>query len=281
MASAPEDSIAEPAGRLDRTLKQPLWAQLQTDLRRRIDRQELDDEFPGEHALAESYQVSRQTVRLALRALREEGVVSAGKGRQPRVSHTIRQPMGALYSLFTSVESGGMEQRSVVLTLDERTDAAAARHLGLAAGDPVVFLERLRLADDEPLAVDQAWLPARVARPLLQVDFTHTALYTEMARLIDRAPIGGQEEIAAVVVTAAQAAQLTVAPGSPAFLLQRLGCYHGIPVEWRRTLIRADRFRLLSEFSPGSGYTLQLGAAARPRPMAETNNDAPIGSETP
>ncbi len=249
------------AARLDRAAKEPLWSQLRADVQARIDAHEFDGVFPGEHALAEAYQVSRQTVRLALRSLREAGVITAGKGRTPQVTHTIQQPMGALYSLFTSVEAAGMRQRSVVLAQDERRDPVAAAHLGLANRDPLIYLERLRLADEEPLAVDQVWLPARLARPLLQVDFTHTALYTEMARLLSAAPVGGQEEIAAVTVSAADADRLDVAAGAPAFSLSRLGCHYGTPVEWRHTLIRGDRFRLLSQFTPGSGYTLHLGPA--------------------
>lgn len=253
--------VDDAASRLDRSAKEPLWSQLLADVQARIDAHEFDGTFPGEHALAEAYQVSRQTVRLALRSLREAGVITAGKGRPPQVTHTIQQPMGALYSLFTSVEAAGMRQRSVVLAQDERRDPVAAAHLGLADRDPLIYLERLRLADEEPLAVDQVWLPARLARPLLQVDFTHTALYTQMAQLLAAAPVGGQEEIAAVTVTPTDAARLDVAPGAPAFSLSRLGCHYGTPVEWRHTLIRGDRFRLLSQFTPGSGYTLHLGPA--------------------
>ncbi|HET9650526.1 MAG TPA: GntR family transcriptional regulator [Microlunatus sp.] len=253
-----------PAERLDRRVKEPLWAQLRSDLQRRIDDHEFDDAFPGEHALAEAYQVSRQTVRLALRNLREAGVVSAGRGRTPQVTHTLRQPMGALYSLFSSVEEAGMRQCSVVVTLTETTDPMAAGRLGLAAGDPLVHLERLRLADDEPLALDRVWLPADVARPLLDVDFTHTALYAEMSRLLDRAPVGGREEIEAVTVVDPIAGRLGLTAGAPAFSLWRLGCYHDTPLEWRHTLIRGDRFRLISHFTPGAGYSLRLGPADRP-----------------
>ncbi len=256
-----EPSRVHRAPRLDRSVKEPLWAQLRADLQRRIDDHEFDDAFPGEHALAEDYQVSRQTVRLALRTLRESGVISAGKGRLPQVTHRIRQPMGALYSLFASVEQAGLVQRSVVLELTETTDPVAAGRLGLAATDPRVHLARLRLADEEPLALDRVWLAASVARPLLEVDFTRTALYDEMSRLLHRVPVGGQEEIEAVTVAGDQADRLAVPAGSPAFSLCRLGCDQGVPIEWRHTVIRGDRFRLVSHFTPGAGYSIRLGPA--------------------
>jgi GntR family transcriptional regulator len=63
-------------------------------------------EFPGELALAAAYQVSRQTVRTALRELRADGVVIAERGRRPRITGRalISQPLGA------PRPSGGMAQ---------------------------------------------------------------------------------------------------------------------------------------------------------------------------
>ena len=168
---------------LDRTAARPLWEQLLTDLRRRLDLDEFDRSFPGELALVAEYGVSRHTVREAVRRLREEGVVVAGRGRPPRRAEPaeIEQPLGEIYSLFTAVEATGRVQRSVVRTLDVRADGVVAARLGLEESTPLVHLERLRLADAEPLAVDRVWLPERLAAPLLEVDFGRTALYAEYA----------------------------------------------------------------------------------------------------
>ncbi len=154
------------------------------DLRRRLDAGEFADVFPGELVLVNEYGVSRHTVREALRRLRGEGLVVAERGRAPRLAGAveIEQPIGALYSLFASVEAAGLRQHSVVRTLDARADGVVAVRLGLEESTPLLYLERLRLADDEPLAVDRVWLPARLAAPLLDVDFSHTARYTELSR---------------------------------------------------------------------------------------------------
>ena len=95
----------------------------------------------------------------------------------------IEQPTGAIYSLFRSIEAHGREQRSKVLDLRETTDAGVARHLGLPPQARVIRLERLRYADAQPLAHDTAWLPADIATALLEVDFSHTALYDELVKL--------------------------------------------------------------------------------------------------
>ncbi|MGH3856323.1 MAG: GntR family transcriptional regulator, partial [Pseudonocardiaceae bacterium] len=154
---------------LDRGAPQPLWRQLQLALVARLQAGEFAERFPGEMALVAEYGVSRHTVRQALRQLRADGVIIAERGRQPRVAPPpeIQQPMGALYSLFASVEAAGLSQRSVVRTFDTRADALVAERLELEAAAPLVYLERLRLAGDEPLALDRVWLPAALAASLL------------------------------------------------------------------------------------------------------------------
>ncbi len=252
---------------LDRTCKVALWSQLRDDIARRIDAGEFSSSFPGEHALREQYSVSRQTVRMALRSLRESGVISAARGQEPRlIRPQIEQRLGSLYSLFWSVESAGMKQNSVVLCLDERRDAHAAAQLGLEGEAPLVFLHRIRLADGEPLALDRVWMPAAIARPLLEADFSHTALYTELADRCNVRPTGGAEEVDAVTLLAPQAATLGSEPGAPAFAISRLGCEGDVPVEWRTTLVRADRFRIRTTFSAATGLRLTASGHDAPAP---------------
>jgi GntR family transcriptional regulator len=244
---------------LDRVGSEPLWQQLQRELRTRLEAGEFDGRFPGELALVEEYGVSRHTVRQALRQLRADGVIVAERGRQPRVAPPpeIEQPLGALYSLFASVEAAGLEQRSVVRTFDTRADALVAERLDLEASTPLVYLERLRLAGDEPLALDRVWLPASLAKPLLQADFTHTGLYAELASRTGVRIDHGREDVHAVIPTAAERNQLQCAHDVAAFSINRLSHAGGRPVEWRHTLVRGDRYALTAEFSAHQGYRLR------------------------
>jgi len=246
---------------LDRQSPLPLWAQLHADLQRRLRAGAFADAFPGELALTGEYQVSRQTVRAALRELRAEGVVVAERGRRPRLAEptAITQPLGALYSLFASVEAAGLRQTSVVRARDVRADGVIADRLGLEASTPLFRLERLRLADGEPLALDTVWLPAELGAPLLDADLSHTSLYDELAARTGVRLEGGREHIRAVVPTRAEQRHLQIPPSTGALAIGRLGFAGGRPVEWRHTLIRGDRFSLLAEFSPRIGYRLTLG----------------------
>lgn len=250
MRDTPPDA---PADRLLRGASTPLWRQLAEDLRRRLDRGEFAAGLPGEIELGLRYAVSRHTVREALRQLRAEGVISTGRGRRPRLTGAdpvIAQPTGIAYSLFSSVEAYGLVQTSVVRVLAVRADGVVAPRLGLEESTPLVHLERLRLADGRPLALDRVWLPASVGEPLLHVDFRRTSLYEELART-GIAVTGGEESVRAVVPSRAEHDLLGLQSPSAVFSVERTGTSSGVPIEWRHTLLRADRFALTSTLGAG------------------------------
>lgn len=248
-----------PGTRLVRAGSEPLWSQLLADLRERLADGEFAQAFPGELALVQEYAVSRHTVREALRHLRTEGTVTAARGRKPRLaSAEVEQPLGALTSLFAQVESRGLEQRSVVRALEIRQDGVIATRLRLEESTPLVYLERVRGAGAEPLALDRVWLPASVAAPLLDVDFTHTALYTELLSHCGITLTGGREQVRAVVPTRGERKLLHVPTGVALLAVERTGCLHGRPVEIRHTLVRGDRFAVTADFH-GRDYTLSAG----------------------
>lgn len=243
---------------LDRSAATPLWMQLESDLRRRLAAGGFEDTFPGEHELAEQYQVSRHTVREALRRMRSTGVVDSTRGRGSALGHNaIEQPMGALYSLFRSVESTGAEQRNRIRVLEVRTDAQVAARLDYPEATEFVFIERLRLADSEPLALDRSWLPLSIARPLLDGDFEHTSLYGELTRLTGVRLTGGRETIRALVADPATRRLLGLRAGTAVLAVERIGCLGGQPVEFRASLIRGDRFTLTTQWPGNAGYQVR------------------------
>jgi GntR family transcriptional regulator len=244
---------------LDRASGVPLWRQLHQDLLRRLGSGDFATGFPGEVELQHEYAVSRHTVREALRRIRDAGLIDSSRGRSTRVrTEPIEQPLGGLYSLFRQVEALGLEQRSEVLALGLTTDEVASEHLGRPATEELVHLERVRLAGGEPLAHDRVWLPATVGAPLLEVDFAHAGLYDELARVAGTRPTGGWERITAVQAGARGSELLGISPEAPCFAIERVGQVGDEPpIEYRRSLVRGDRYALLTSWSP-RGY--QLGA---------------------
>lgn len=242
-----------PKRALDRESPLPLWAQLLAELRANLGAGRYDSGFPTERELVETYGVSRNTVREAVRRLGAEGLVERRRGRGTLVRRAeLEQPLGALYSLFRAVESQGVEQVSRVRALEVTTDATVALRLELDPGADLVYLERLRLADDVPLALDRSWLPAELTRQLLEVDFSHTSLYEELARRCGLGRLGGEERIRPIVPSASTRALLQIEPGVATFVVERLARSIERPVEYRETTVRGDRYSFVARWSPGS-----------------------------
>jgi GntR family transcriptional regulator len=240
---------------IDRSNPLPLWAQLLAVLRQRVATGTYDEGFPTDEQLAGEFDLSRHTVRESLRRLQEEGLISRRRGVGTTVRRApVEQPYGALYSLFRSIEGQGREQRSDVLDLSVVTDDRVAVRLGLPASAEMVRLERLRRVDGIPLAHDVAWLPAEIARPLLDVDFSHTALYDELAAVCHVHPDAGSEWIRPVVPDATQRRLLRIPARSAAFWIERLTSDRSRTVEWRESLVRADHYLFVAHWSPAVPY---------------------------
>jgi GntR family transcriptional regulator len=247
---------------LDRSSPLPLWAQLLDDLRTRLDAGEFADAFPTDLELTTDYGVSRHTAREAVRRLQAEGVVRRERGRGTFVrTPSFEQPTGALYSLFRAIEARGLEQRSEVLATGIVTDAEVGARLGLEEGVALVRIERLRLADGQPLAHDTVWLPADLARPLLDVDLTHTALYDELQRWCGVRPVAGTEWIATELPDPDERRLLRLSAKQPVFRIRRRSDdASGRHLEWRDTAVRGDRYTFVAQWSPDGTYETELRA---------------------
>ena len=241
-------------GTLDRSSPVPLWAQIADDLRRRLVDGEFEDHFPTDEELTRDYEVSRQTVREAVRHLTQDGLVVRQRGRGTSVTPPVlEQPLHSVYSLASTVRAGGIEERSEVLAAECRpANSEAAERLDVGAGTEVVFIERLRFAGAEPIAWDRSWLPADQAGALLNADLSSGGLYEVLATRCALRITGGWERIRPVVPEAAERKLLRLPTKVAAFSIERLALVGETPIEWRRSLIRGDRYTLIAQWPTGA-----------------------------
>jgi GntR family transcriptional regulator len=244
---------------LDRDGSLPLWAQLEHELRRRMELGHFTLRFPTDRELMEIYGVSRHTARHAVGQLGADGILRRSRGIGTSVDRrTFERSLGSLYSLFQVVEESGVEQHSEVRALRRVRDAEAAEHLGLGHDVELVLIDRIRYAGDEPLAIDRIWLPGDIAEPILGADFTHTSLYNELELVTGKRPNEGWERIHPAVPTAEEQRALDLPDGEAVFQIERLGTYNGEPLEWRVTVIRGDRFTFVADWTAGQRNELRL-----------------------
>lgn len=262
-----------PITRLNRRSGEPLWVQILADLESRLDTGEFEERFPSDIELTGRYNVSRQTVREAVRRLQEDGRLERSRGRGTFVRpRSLEQTLGTIYSLYRSAEEQGFVQESLVRYLEERTDPVAAAALGCEADEPLVYLERLRLIDSSPVVLDCSWLPKRIAAPILDADFHRTALYIELESRCGVKPDSGWEHVTPVMPSAVQRELLGLRPRVPAYGVERLACQGDLKVEWRHGVVRADRFAFVTRWSGG-----RVGASFEAPPRWKSQ---PATSET-
>ena len=217
------------------------------------------DRFPTDRELIEVYGVSRHTARHAVAQLGADGIVRRARGVGTSVDRrTFERSLGSLYSLFQVVEEAGIAQRSEVRALERVTDAEVAERLDLDPDAELILIDRVRYAGDEPLAIDRIWLPADLAEPLLDADFTHTSLYNELERTLGRRPGEGWEQIHPKIPTREEREVLGLDEGNAVFAIERLGAHKGEVLEWRLTLIRGDRFTFVADWTAGQRSELRI-----------------------
>ena len=122
-------------------------------------------------------------------------------------------------------------------------DEAIRARLHLPAGEHAYLLKRLRLADQEPVAVETATLPCRLCPGLLQDDLAGGSLYTLLAEKYNRVPTWADAEIEACLPTKEQARLLGLKAGTPVLVAHRVtysADYDAI--ETVDSVYRADRF---------------------------------------
>ncbi len=105
---------------LDTNDPMPLWAQLASELRRRLGAGEFDDRFPTEAELVATFDVSRATVREAIRRLRGEGLLDARRGSGTFVvRRRLDAPILGTAGLAQAITAAGLIETSKVLRVEE------------------------------------------------------------------------------------------------------------------------------------------------------------------
>lgn len=160
--------------------RNPLYLQLQEGLRELIGSGRLrrGDAIPAERDLAILAGVSRVTVRKAVNALVDAGMLTRKVGAGTFVSGRIEQPLSHLLGFSEDMRARGYEPGSIWLNKSiARASPDEAMALGIAPSAPVVRLRRIRTANGEPIALETAVASVRdLPSPDLVTDSFYEAL---------------------------------------------------------------------------------------------------------
>jgi DNA-binding GntR family transcriptional regulator len=230
--------------RIDRSSPVPLYYQVAQRLEELI---EAGDMPPGyrlenEIALADRLGLSRPTMRQAIQHLVDKGLVVRKRGVGTQVVHTRVRRQVELSSLYDDLDRAHRQPRTDVLSFAEGPapdEVAVALHL--PAGEPVIAIERLRYAQDEPLALMHNYLPVGIA-PLTAEALVRRGLYQILRDAGIQMRIADQT-IGARKASAVEARLLEETRGAPLLAMSRTAYDHaGRAVEYGSHVYRASRY---------------------------------------
>jgi GntR family transcriptional regulator len=241
--------LSEQLGHVKGASHLPLYQQLQRALREAIDRRLLDadDALPPERELAADFDVSRITVRKAIDGLVNEGLLVRRQGSGTFVRGRVEKNFSMLTSFSEDMRARGRNPRSQWLRRSTGTvTPEEALSLRLSPGTPVYRFNRLRFADDAPMAVEYATIAAAC---LPSFDAVEDSLYQALERHGNR-PVRALQRLRAVLLTKEQAELLCAEPGDAGLLVERLGFLQdGRAVEFSQSYYRGDTYDFVAELS--------------------------------
>ena len=233
---------------VDRDAPMPLYHQLRDALLApmRAGQWREGDPIPTEREICDAYNVSRITVRRAIDELVRDGYLLTQQGRGTFVARPkIHRNLSQLKSFSEEMATDGHRPGSQLLSLrHERASGDVASALQVAEGAWIWVVDRLRLADDEPMGLSTAHL---VLPP--DVVLTPAELQAEVSlwNILRGKGINFAESevtIQAVAANVREAEMLRVAAGAP--LLMVLGVVSsvdGSPIEYHKMICRGDRYK--------------------------------------
>ncbi|MDP1667754.1 GntR family transcriptional regulator [Phaeovulum sp.] len=226
----------------------PLYLRLAAGLRGLIEAGELrgGEAMPSERELVRATRLSRVTVRKATDALCREGIVARRHGAGSFVTRQIDQPLSVLVGFSEDMKRRGATVSSRILQkLVCSPDPSDLLKLGLSPSDLVFRLARVRLSDGEPLAIENAIVPADAIVPENMGESLYEAL-----RASGHMPVRALQRLRAAVANAQEAQLLGVPLGSPVLHIERRAFLaNGRPIEVTTSSYRGDRYDFIAELT--------------------------------
>lgn len=227
----------------------PLYQRLRDHLAQQIaDRKwRSGDAIPTEAALSTEYQLSTGTVRKAMDALVNEGILERQQGRGTFVRRPqFQSSMFRFFRLHTTAGDRQVPESRIFSIEIVSAPLAVTQALELSTDASVIRIVRVRLLDAQPVLAEQIWLPLARFRALLDIDLNQEEqlLYPIYEKVCGQVVAYAEETLTAEAADEVHAGLLQVAVNSPVMVIERLArdCA-GTPLEWRRSRGPAALFR--------------------------------------
>ncbi len=229
---------------------EPLYSLIASQMEDRISSGgwEEGDRLPAERQLCGDFGVSRATLRQALDELEQRGLITRHRGRGTFVTKPrVQLPIVGVFSIRDAMEAYGIRMSTRVVGVEVlEAGRQLASDLACLPGEKVVFIERLRIGDGEPMVLDTAHLRADLFPGVETVDFEQRSLYDVLETDYGRTVAEAQETLEPVILTPRECELLEVPQHTTALLTRRITTdANGVVVALGHVLLRGDRSRYI------------------------------------
>jgi len=228
----------------------PIYYQLKEALRKQIESGALKphDRLPSERELEEAYDISRMTARRALSELEAEGYIYRHQGRGSFVAEPkIRQGLLRLTSFTEDMRQRGLSPGARVLSIElVGADAELTRRFQAEPDERFVKIQRVRLADEEPMALETSFLRYKFCPGIEKLNFANRSIYETLRERYNIYLGYADQTIEVKLADEYEAELLKVKQGTPMWLMERM-TYLGnniTPFEYVYSIYRGDRYKL-------------------------------------
>jgi GntR family transcriptional regulator len=202
------------------------------------------DRLPSEREMQERFGVSRTTARLALADLVRAGFIYKKPGKGSFVAFSVIEQEEYRLAGFTErSEKDGARVISKVLR--KRTFVPpnqVTSRLRLDPHEQVIYIKRLRIVDEIPLALDDAYLPLKICPEILDRDLEHESLY-ENLRGLALTPVRAEQMMRSSMPTEEEKALLELGEAVPIMRIERIAFLSdGKPIEYAQSTYRGDKY---------------------------------------
>jgi len=231
-----------------------LYLQIIDALTARIEAGELapGDKVPSERDLSKQLQVSRMTVRHALNAMYVRGLLTRHQGRGTFIAEPkLDEPTDKFLSFTESMRRKGITPAARLLRL-ERIPAtrSLAEELHIGLGQLVFYVNRLRLANLEPMVIEHSFFPTELFPDLDRQDLESQSIYQLLETVYGVHLAQASQSYEPTVANEEESALLKIPVGAPLMLIRRTAFdERQRPVEYAKDLYRGDRSRFVTNVS--------------------------------
>lgn len=201
--------------------------------------------IPTEQELINEFNVSRTTIRQAINKLVENGLVEKKQGRGTIVRpQNLIGNLGKLRGFAEEARERGQIPRSKLLRKEFKTGFFHEQDvLNVQADEPILLVERIRFADDTPIALERTCWPREIGDILIKYDLNEVHYYDVLEQYniyLNKA----NEKIRAINATIDEADHLGIRPGEALLEMTRLSFgVNDHPIEYTKTKYRSDKYQ--------------------------------------